>query len=348
MGRAAHHPHVITLTFLPQEGLDNDETSALKLHFASTSKISDVLSQIKDAVQNPSRLEQGKLEVLMAKADHARLTGPDVTKLRELLNRIQAVKGLLEQAVTEKKEAQLVQALQEGRELGLSTILLEEGERTLQRIIERKNKRLLAKNQGSTPAMQAIAMASASLSSSAAPGSMSGSVVLEDLPSSAVAPKLSLIQEVLASHHFAFFCPVMFSVFHVSMMTLTRLPAGKRCSPALRSVNGVSFPPGETNRRCSGAACAGARPRVCCCGAGDESAPQCCSTVLHARTSGLTYVADCSAHIILSAHVIQVRAFLRSDAACQHQLQACVWLELPTARDVVFGHRAQPACGPHV
>ncbi len=205
MGRAAYHPHVITLTFLPQEGLDNDETSALKLHFASTSKISDVLSQIKDAVQNPSRLEQGKLEVLMAKADHARLTGPDVTKLRELLNRIQAVKGLLEQAVTEKKEAQLVQALQEGRELGLSTILLEEGERTLQRIIERKNKRLLAKNQGSTPAMQAIALASASLSSSAAPGSMSGSVVLEDLSSSAAAPKLSLIQEVLASQHLAFF-----------------------------------------------------------------------------------------------------------------------------------------------
>jgi hypothetical protein len=170
-----------------QEGLENDETAALKSHFASTSKISDVQSQIKDAVHNHSTLEQGKLEMLMAKAEHARLTGPDVSKLREILNRIQATKGLLEQAIVEKKEAQLVQALQEGRELKLNPVLLQEGERALQRIIERKNRRLLSKNEMSTPAMQAIAIPPATSGESAA---------LHENGGSAASGKMSLIQEV--------------------------------------------------------------------------------------------------------------------------------------------------------
>ena len=120
------------MTQVLQEGLDNEETAALKLHFASTSKISDVQNQIKDAVQNPGTMEQGKLEMLMAKAEHARLTGPDVLKLRNLLSRIQVTKGLLEQAIVEKKESQLIQALQEGRDLCLNPVLLQEGERALQ------------------------------------------------------------------------------------------------------------------------------------------------------------------------------------------------------------------------
>jgi hypothetical protein len=182
----------LLLIYSLQEGLENDETAALKLHFASTSKISDVQSQIKDAVQSPGTLEQGKLEMLMAKAEHARLTGPDVSKLREILNRIQATKGLLEQAIVEKKEAQLVQSLQEGRELKLNPVLLQEGERALQRIIERKNRRLLSKNGMSTPAMQAIAISSATSSESAA---------LQENGGSAASGKMSLIQEVSRFAH---------------------------------------------------------------------------------------------------------------------------------------------------
>jgi hypothetical protein len=180
------------LIYSLQEGLENDETAALKLHFASTSKISDVQSQIKDAVQSPGTLEQGKLEMLMAKAEHARLTGPDVSKLREILNRIQATKGLLEQAIVEKKEAQLVQSLQEGRELKLNPVLLQEGERALQRIIERKNRRLLSKNEMSTPAMQAIAISSANSTVSAS---------LQDTAVPSGAGKMSLIQEVSCFTH---------------------------------------------------------------------------------------------------------------------------------------------------
>ena len=63
--------------------------------------------QIKDAVQNPGTIDPGKLEMLIAKAEHARLTGPDVSKLRELLTRIQVTKGSLEQAIAEKKEAEI-------------------------------------------------------------------------------------------------------------------------------------------------------------------------------------------------------------------------------------------------
>jgi hypothetical protein len=174
-----------------QEGLDNDETTALKLHFASTSKISDVQIQIKDAVQNPGAIDPGKLEMLIAKAEHARLTGPDVSKLRELLTRIQVTKGSLEQAIAEKKEAQLIQALQEGRELCLNPTLLQEGNRVLQRIIERKSKRMMAKNEMSTPAMQAIAMSA--VSSSIDPSRQDTSAQ----PAPAV--KMSLIQEVFCS-----------------------------------------------------------------------------------------------------------------------------------------------------
>ena len=129
--------------------------------------------------------------MLMAKAEHARLTGPDVSKLRDLLNRIQATKGLLEQAIVEKKEAQLIQALQDGRELGLNPVLLEEGERALQRIIERRSKRLLSKNGMSTPAMQAIAMSSVNLSAQ--------SSIQDSVAQSAPAAKMSLIQEVFCS-----------------------------------------------------------------------------------------------------------------------------------------------------
>ena len=211
----------------------------------------------------------------MAKAEHARLTGPDVAKLRELSNRIQATKGLLEQAVVEKKEAQLIQALQEGRELGLSSILLEEGERTLQRIIERKNKRLLAKNQGSTPAMQAIALASAPFASSAAPSSQNASVVLEDAPSSATAPKLSLIQEVFS--HPPFFC---MSSFSVSIISLALRTAGECCGAAICPIHGFSLSSGEANRRRSCSARAGARPGSCCCRAGD-AAFQCVACLSH-------------------------------------------------------------------
>ncbi len=147
--------------------------------------------QIKEAVQNPGTLEQGRLEMLMAKAEHARLTGPDVSKLRDLLNRIQVTKGLLEQAIVEKKEAQLIQALQDGRELCLNPVLLEEGERALQRIIERRSKRLLSKNGMSTPAMQAIAMSSVNLSMQ--------SSIQESVAQTAPAAKMSLIQEVFCS-----------------------------------------------------------------------------------------------------------------------------------------------------
>lgn len=127
----------------------------------------------------------------MAKAEHAHLTGPDVSKLRDLLNRIQVTKGLLEQAIVEKKEAQLIQALQDGRELGLNPVLLDEGERALQRIIERRNKRLLSKNGMSTPAMQAIAMSSVNLTMQ--------SSNQESVAQTASAAKMSLIQEVFCS-----------------------------------------------------------------------------------------------------------------------------------------------------
>jgi hypothetical protein len=144
-----------------------------------------VQNQIKDAVQHPGTMEQGKLEMLMAKAEHARLTGPDVLKLRNLLSRIQVTKGLLEQAIVEKKESQLIQALQEGRDLCLNPVLLQEGERALQRINERKTKRLLAKNEMSTPAMQAISISSATLNA-------------DNSSQPAAAAKMSLIQEVFA------------------------------------------------------------------------------------------------------------------------------------------------------
>ena len=134
----------------------------------------------------------------MAKAEHARLSGPDVSKLRDLLNRIQITKGSLEQAIVEKKEAQLIQSLSEGRELNLNPVLLQQGERALQQIIERKNKRLMAKMGSgmSTPAMQAIAMSSASsnMASNAQSDKQDAAAI-----SAAPAAKMSLIQEVIRS-----------------------------------------------------------------------------------------------------------------------------------------------------
>jgi hypothetical protein len=162
------------------------------MHFASNSKVSDVQKQIKEAVLNPGTLEQGKLEMLMAKAEHSRLTGPDVTKLREMLTRIQITKGTLEQAIVEKKEAQLIQSLNEGRQLNLNPILLQQGERVLQQIVERRNKRMMAKNTMSTPAMQAIALSSGTSSASSNPQSEKQ----EAAGVSGSAVKLSLTQEV--------------------------------------------------------------------------------------------------------------------------------------------------------
>ena len=134
----------------------------------------------------------------MAKAEHARLSGPDVSKLRDLLNRIQITKGSLEQAIVEKKESQLIQSLNEGRELNLNPVLLQQGERALQQIIERKNKRLMAKMGSgmSTPAMQAIAMSSASsnMASNAQSDKQDAAAI-----SAAPAAKMSLIQEVIRS-----------------------------------------------------------------------------------------------------------------------------------------------------
>ncbi len=152
----------------------------------------------------------------MAKAEHARLSGPDVSKLRDLLNRIQITKGSLEQAIVEKKEAQLIQSLSEGRELNLNPVLLQQGERALQQIIERKNKRLMAKNGMSTPAMQAIAMSSAS--SNMASNVQSDQQDVASL--AAPAAKMSLIQEVirsLSSCVFLYgFTPLFIYFLHVS------------------------------------------------------------------------------------------------------------------------------------
>lgn len=241
---------VLLIFFLLQEGLDNDETTALKLHFASNSKIGDVQKQIKEAVLNPSTLEQGKLEMLMAKAEHSRLTGPDVTKLRDLLNRIQITKGMLEQAIVEKKEAQLIQSLNEGRELNLNPVILQQGERALQQIIERRNKRLMAKNAMSTPAMQAIALSSVTPNG----GSNPQSELQEVANASAPAVKMSLMQEV--SPFFSFTSPVIVS-------TLTFL-SGKYCSAAFCFIDGITFSSRETDSSNSCSACSSARPRKCC------------------------------------------------------------------------------------
>jgi hypothetical protein len=61
--------------------------------------------------------------------------------------------------------------------------MLQEGERVLQRIIERKSKRAMAKNIMSTHAMQAISV----------PGEAES---VQETESSAFAVKMSLIQEV--------------------------------------------------------------------------------------------------------------------------------------------------------
>ena len=214
------------------------------MHFASNSKVSDVQKQIKEAVLNPGTLEQGKLEMLMAKAEHSRLTGPDVTKLREMLTRIQITKGTLEQAIVEKKEAQLIQSLNEGRQLNLNPILLQQGERVLQQIVERRNKRMMAKNTMSTPAMQAIALSSGTSSASSNPQSEKP----EAAGVSGSAVKLSLTQEV--SVHKSCTSCVM-----ISMLTFL---SGKYSSAALCIIDRFPFSSRETCSPTSCAACSGA------------------------------------------------------------------------------------------
>jgi hypothetical protein len=268
---------------LSQEGLDNDETTALKLHFASNSKISDVQKQIKDAVLNPSSFQQGKLEVLMAKAEHARLSGPDVSKLRDLLNRIQITKGSLEQAIVEKKESQLIQSLNEGRELNLNPVLLQQGERALQQIIERKNKRLMAKMGSgmSTPAMQAIAMSSASsnMASNAQSDKQDAAAI-----SAAPAAKMSLIQEVIRSLSlcvflygftplFILFIYLFYLFFMYFFVMLTLILSGKHSSAPICIIVCFPFRPRETGGPGRCAACPGARPRKRCIRTGDASEP---------------------------------------------------------------------------
>ena len=213
----------------------------------------------------------------MAKAEHARLSGPDVSKLRDLLNRIQITKGSLEQAIVEKKESQLIQSLNEGRELNLNPVLLQQGERALQQIIERKNKRLMAKMGSgmSTPAMQAIAMSSASsnMASNAQSDKQDAAAI-----SAAPAAKMSLIQEVIRSLSLCVFLygftPLFIYLFFMYFFVmLTLILSGKHSSAPICIIVCFPFRPRETGGPSRCAACPGARPRKRCIRTGDASAP---------------------------------------------------------------------------